>query len=87
MALELTPEQKQSFAEAVYAGNKITAIKQLREVSGLDLKDSKEIIDRLESELRVAHPERFARSRKSGCFVLLILMFPVAVVVWFLLRG
>jgi len=87
MALELTPEQKQSFAEALYAGNKIAAIKQLREASGLGLKESKDIIERLESDLRAAHPERFAASKKSGgCLVLLIMVFPVGVLLWLLLR-
>lgn len=87
MAFDLTPEQRQAFAEAVYAGNKIAAIKQLRELSGLGLKESKEIIERLETELRVAHPERFAAPKKSGgCLLLLIMVFPVAVLLWFLLR-
>ncbi len=87
MAFDLTPEQRQAFAEALHAGRKIEAIKQLRELSGLGLKESKEIIDRLEIELRAAHPERFATAPKKsgGCLVLLILLFPVAVLIWFFL--
>lgn len=88
MALDLTPEQRQAFADALYGGRKIEAIKQLREMSGLGLKESKEIIERLEAELRVAHPERFKTSPKkgAGCVLLLVLLFPAAVLVWFLLR-
>ena len=88
MALDLTPEQRQAFAEALYGGRKIEAIKQLREMSGLGLQESKEIIERLEADLRATHPERFTtRSKKrSGCLVLVILLFPVAVLVWFLLQ-
>ena len=50
--------------------------------------ESKAIIDRLEAELRVAHPERFAAAPKKsgGCLLLLILLFPVAVLLWFLFR-
>ena len=85
MAFELTPEQRQAFADALYAGRKITAIKQLRDLSGLGLKESKDIIDRLETELRAAHPERFTAPKKSGgCLLLVILLFPVAVVLWLL---
>lgn len=85
MAFDLTPEQKQAFAEALYGGRKIEAIKQLRELSGLGLKESKEIIERLETELRGAHPERFAaRKKSSGCLVLLIVLFPVGVLIWFI---
>ena len=47
MALNLTPEQRQAFADALYGGRKIQAIQQLRAISGLDLKESKEIIERL----------------------------------------
>src|SRR4051794_32862165 len=57
---QFTPQQREHFAEEVYAGRKINAIRQLRELSGLDLKESKEVIDGLEAELRAAHPDRFA---------------------------
>jgi hypothetical protein len=87
MAFNPTPEQRQAFAEALYAGQKIAAIKQLREWSGLGLKDSKDIIDRLETELRAAHPERFtAPKRSGGCLLMAILLFPIGVALWFLWR-
>ena len=83
MAFDLTAEQRQTLAEALYGGRKIEAIKQLRELSGLGLKESKEIIERLESELRATHPERFAaRKKSSGCLLLLIVLFPVGVLIW-----
>jgi hypothetical protein len=88
MAFDPTPEQRQAFADALYAGRKIAAIKQLRDWGGLGLKDAKEIIDHLETELRAAHPERFAAPKKSGgCLLIAILLFPVAVVLWLLLRS
>ena len=88
MALDLTPEQRQAFADALYGGRKIEAIKQLREMSGLGLKESKDIIDKLEAELRVTHPERFKTGKRKspGCVLLVVLLFPVAVLVWFFLR-
>jgi len=75
---DLTPEQRQALAEALYAGRKIEAIKQLRELSGLGLKESKELIDKLEAELRTVHPERFkAKSSKGSCAVALLIVLVV----------
>jgi len=79
----LTPEQREQIAAALYGGNKIAAIKQFREVSGLGLAESKGIIERLENELRVQHPERFtAPPAEKGCSAgaVLLLLFIVAVV-------
>jgi len=87
MPPQLTPEQRQSFAEALYAGRKIEAIKQLREVSGLGLKESKDIIDKLETELRAAHPERFtARASKGGYVVALMISIAVTGLLIYLLQ-
>ncbi len=80
----LTPEQREQIAAALYGGNKIAAIKQFREVSGLGLAESKEVIERLEGELRVQHPERFtAPPAGKGCTAtaaLVSLLIAVAVV-------
>lgn len=84
-----TPDQRQGLAQALYAGRKIHAIKQLRRWSGLELKEAKEFVERLEVELRVAHPERFTASSSNnaiGCFVVLVLLALAAVFAWFLIR-
>lgn len=88
MTPQLTPEQRQAFADALYAGRKIEAIKQLREMSGLGLKESKEIIDRLEAELRVSHPERFTRRQSGpmGCVVLIITLLLAGAVIFLVVR-
>jgi ribosomal protein L7/L12 len=86
-APQLSPEQREAFAQALYAGRKIEAIRQLRQMSGLDLKDSKDIIDRLEAELRAQHPERFiaADSSKKTLFVALFLFIAITVTVLYYL--
>jgi hypothetical protein len=89
MAQDLTPEQRQAFAEALYAGRKIEAIRQLRELSGLGLADAKGIIDRLEADLRAAHPERFPKNSSpgAGCIILvLIILVVTGTLLWLLLR-
>ena len=85
MAAELTLEQRQAFADALYAGRKVEAIKQLRELSGLGLKESKDIIDRLETDLRAQHPERFT-TPKNGCSVSVLILAAVLGVLWLVLK-
>ncbi len=90
MTPQLTPEQRESIATALYQGQKIEAIKQLRERSGLGLRESKDIIDRLEADLRQAHPERFAAPVKGrlgvGAIVLFLLVDAVIVILYFVFR-
>ncbi|MBL8858389.1 MAG: ribosomal protein L7/L12 [Planctomycetes bacterium] len=81
----LPPEQRTAITEAIYAGRKIEAIKELRNVSGLGLRESKEVVETIERELRVAHPERFAgTASKAGCgsaaVFLVALAVPLAIV-------
>jgi hypothetical protein len=87
MEVNPTPEQRQALAELLFAGRKIEAIKQVRTLGGLDLKDAKEFVDGLEKELRASHPQKFASTpnRTAGCVIgfLLLLAF-VGAVVWFL---
>jgi hypothetical protein len=90
MTPQLTPEQRESIAAALYQGQKIAAIKQLRELSGLGLKESKDIIDRLEADLRQAHPERFTAPVKGGigvgAIVLFLLVDAAIVILYFIFR-
>jgi len=59
MKPELTPEHRTGISEA---------IKQLRDVSGLGLKDAKDIVDGLERDLREKDPTRFRQqASKGGC--------------------
>ena len=75
---QFTPEQRVALADAIYSGQKIEAIKQLRAASGLGLKDAKDVVERLENELRAEHPERFSASaKKSGCTAAAVLILLV----------
>jgi hypothetical protein len=55
----MNPEHKSEIAELIFCGNKIMAIKQLRDVTGLDLLFAKEQVERLEADLMNRYPERF----------------------------
>ncbi len=54
--------------DAIFAGQKIEAIKLYREHTGLGLKESKEAVEKLEAELRQSAADRFAASPAKGCF-------------------
>ena len=75
-------------ADAIYSGQKILAIKQLRDASGLGLKEAKDVVEKLEGELRAEHPERFtSKSSKSGCTsIVMLLVVAVGLLVFFLRR-
>ncbi len=66
MSEELTSEDREKIVEALYAGQKIQAIKDYREATGAGLKESKEFIDALEQKLREEHPDRM-KPAASGC--------------------
>ncbi|MBI5752045.1 MAG: ribosomal protein L7/L12 [Hydrogenophilales bacterium] len=79
MASEPTSEQLALIHNAIYAGNKIEAIKLYRTVTGKDLKDSKDAVDKLAAELEAGNPAMFAkRLRQSGSLATLVFWGAVA---------
>lgn len=66
MINELTPEQLTAISNAVFAGNKIEAIKLYRTATGNDLKDSKDAVEKLAMELEAKNPAMFAKRRRQG---------------------
>jgi hypothetical protein len=76
---EPTTEQWQSIQAALFAGQKIQAIKLYREATAAGLAEAKEAMDAYEQRLRGDHPDRFnAPASKSGCASMILL--PIAVV-------
>jgi hypothetical protein len=65
--------------EAIFAGNKIEAIKLHREQTGLGLKESKEAVEKMEAELRISSPTQFSKSPGKGCLSIIIVSGAVAV--------
>jgi ribosomal protein L7/L12 len=60
-------DQAQKLKDAIFAGQKIEAIKLYWEQNGLGLKESKEAVEKLEADLRRSSPDRFAASPAKGC--------------------
>ncbi len=85
MTNELTPEQLTHVSNAVYAGNKIEAIKLYRTATGKDLKDSKDAVEKLAAELEAGNPAMFAkRRRQSGSMATLVFWGALAAAVAYL---
>ena len=64
---------------ALFAGEKIRAIKLYRASTGEQLKDSKDFIDALEEELRRTEPTNFTAPAAKGCGVSVLCLVIVAV--------
>ncbi len=69
---ELTDPQRQSIAAAIFAGQKIEAIKLHREVTGVGLAEAKAAVETMEAKLRAEQPGKFTtQARKTGCIGLI----------------
>ncbi len=77
-----TGQQLELIKQAIFSGRKIEAIKLHREATGAGLKDSKEAVEQLETELRKTDPHRLENSTSaSGCLKVLVLGLAAAIAV------
>jgi hypothetical protein len=78
MSNSLPDDVVDSIRAAVFAGQKIQAIKLHREATGMGLKESKDFIETLEAELRSREPEKFtAPPGGKGCAGVVLLLIVV----------
>jgi hypothetical protein len=81
MKRELSQQEIQQINEDLFAGRKIAAIKTYREATECDLKDAKDFIDQLETQLRTQYPDKFTKLPISkGCLILFLLVDAVIVI-------
>ena len=69
---QLSDQQRQAIEAAIFAGNKIEAMKLYREATGVGLAEAKEAVEAMEASLRQRHPEKFTASQKRGCMGVLV---------------
>lgn len=62
---EPTPEQVQAIDASLYDGNMLEGIKQYRTMTGGNLVDAKDWLDKRLRTLQHAHPERFPEATRS----------------------
>lgn len=86
-----TPDPLQSVREALFAGNKIEAIKRYRTdvAKSAGLAEAKEFVEKLAAELYTQHPEKFTKrpaKAGAGCSALLAALAAIPILVWYFLR-
>jgi ribosomal protein L7/L12 len=74
MDAKLTEQQLTEVKEALFRGEKISAIKIYRQATGAELSVAKAAVDKLEAELRAASPENFKRPERRGCLGMVLLL-------------
>lgn len=80
--MKLPEEKLVLIKEAVFSGQKITAIKLYREVTGAGLADAKNEVENIEAELRSASPEKFkVAPAATGCLGAIVVVCAVAVII------
>jgi ribosomal protein L7/L12 len=81
--------QRGDVMEALQAGNKIEAIRRMRESTGMGLKEAKEAVDALEGNFGFQHRAGLAPGEvppTSNRFVWVVLAVAAALIFWFLWR-
>ena len=67
--------QHEKICEALFAGQKIEAIKLYRELADAGLKEAKDFVEALEARLKREQPDRFKKPDASGgCTGVLVLL-------------
>jgi hypothetical protein len=82
----LTPEQRERINAYLFAGQKIQAIKELREATGVDLTTAKQAIDAHEKALRESSPEKFSAAPGKGCATCILLALAIGTPLLMLIR-
>jgi ribosomal protein L7/L12 len=60
MKMQIPEDKLTAIKAALFEGRKIEAIKLYREAANCGLADAKNAVDKLESDLRTASPEKFS---------------------------
>jgi len=68
-------EVPQHIQDLIYQGQKIQAIKEVREASGLGLSDAKTRIEQITAEMQENFPQSFIKPEAKGCLSILVCVF------------
>jgi hypothetical protein len=80
---EPNPEdQATAIKKALFAGEKIQAIKLYREQTKEGLAEAKAAVEKLEAELRQTQPGSFTAPPAKGCGAVIVVATIVAAVLW-----
>jgi hypothetical protein len=74
---KLPAENRAALMEAIYAREKIAAIKMVREAADCGLAEAKAFVDKLSDEAEAKHPEKFTAPKPKGCTAALAVLTAV----------
>jgi ribosomal protein L7/L12 len=74
--------QTGAISEALFAGDKILAIKLYREQTHAGLADAKRAVEQIEAHLRASAPGLFGKPSGKGCLVSLCFVATLGVTLW-----
>jgi len=74
--------QTAAISEALFAGNKIQAIKLYREQSKAGLAEAKHAVEEIEKQLRLSAPGLFSKPASKGCLVLVVAFVLAGATFW-----
>jgi hypothetical protein len=85
---ELSEEDLEAIKNLVFGRRKIEAIRRYRELTGMDLKHAKDVIDELDEHLRQDFPDRFTPAPQgSGRGIWLIVgLVVVGMAIWWIVE-
>ncbi|MEN9358790.1 MAG: Ribosomal protein C-terminal domain [Verrucomicrobiota bacterium] len=72
LSMEYVPSR--DVQDHLFAGEKIAAIKQLREETGLGLKESKDLVEVIDAQMRQEFPAVQFQPRSGGCLTMGLLL-------------
>src|SRR5688500_20320732 len=87
MANTLSDSQLAEIQAEIFAGRKIQAIKLYREATNEGLKEAKDAVEAMTSELRETAADRFAPGSAGGCVPILVVAAFACVVVGMIVRA
>lgn len=79
MAQSLTQEQITAVTDAIFAGQKIGAIKLYREATNASLVEAKEFVEKLEAELRLQYPDKFTVAPQVQSKIMIAVSVAIAI--------
>jgi hypothetical protein len=87
MSADLSDDQVQQIMAAVFAGEKIRAIRIYRAATNTSLVDAKNFVEALEARLRLQSPEKFTTPPTQGsCGRTLAILVAIGLAIYLIIR-
>ena len=85
----LSAEKKEAILTAIYARQKIEAIKLVREATNCGLAEAKDFVEKYGAELEAKTPEKFtspAAGKAKGCSAVFVMLMLIGIILFFTVK-